>query len=322
VKRRLLLTLTLLCLTLASSVWAQAYPVKPITLQVPTSPGSGSGLVAEAISEALSKNLNQHVQVIYRAGAGGVVGAYETTKAAPDGYNLGLATVSTTAINPAINPRVPYNPITDFTPIINIAATPNLIAVHPSFPAKDYQGFLTEIKNNPNKYSYASSGIGGLGHMKVELWKSLTGASIKHVPYRGARAALRATAEGKILVVYDNLTSALPAIKDNRLVPIIVAAPQRLSQLPNVPTFMELGLEPMNRMAYYGILGPKGLPKDIVAKVNAAVKKALDDPAVRKRIEDTGSIVVANTSEQFTAQIKSEYEAYKDVVKKQNLTID
>jgi tripartite-type tricarboxylate transporter receptor subunit TctC len=322
VKRRLLLTLTLLYLTLASSVWAQAYPAKPITLQVPTSPGSGSGLVAEAVSEALSKILNQHVQVIYRAGAGSVVGAYEIVKSPPDGYNLGIATLATTAINPAINPRVPYNPLTDFTPIISIAATPNLIAVHPSFPAKDYQGLVTEIKNNPNKYSYASAGMGSLGHMKVEVWKSLTGVSIKHAPYRGATLAIRDTAAGKIFVVYDNLTSILPFIKDNRLIPIALAAPQRLPQLPNVPTFMELGLEPMNRMSYYGIVGPKGLPKDIVAKVNAAVKKAQETPETRKRIEDSGAIVVANTPEQFAAQIKAEYEAYKDVVKKQNLTID
>jgi tripartite-type tricarboxylate transporter receptor subunit TctC len=322
VKRRLLLTLTLLCLTLASSAWAQAYPVKPITLQVPTTPGSGSGLVAEMIGGALSKILNQHVQVIYRAGAGGVVGAYEIAKAAPDGYNLGIATLATTAINPAINPRVPYNPLTDFTPIINIAATPNLIAVHPSFPAKDYQGFVTELKNNPNKYSYASAGMGSLGHMKVEVWKSLTGVSIKHEPYRGATLAIRDTAAGKIFVVYDNLTSMLPFIKDNRLIPIALAAPQRLPQLPNVPTFMELGLEPMNRMSYYGIVGPKGLPKDIVAKVNAAVKKAQETPETRKKIEDSGAIVVGNTPEEFAAQIKAEYEAYKDVVKKQNLTID
>lgn len=319
-RRRSLVTLAVLSLTLASNTWAQAYPVKPITLQVPTSPGSGSGLVAETIGAALSKILNQHVQVTYRAGAGGVVGAYEIAKSAPDGYNFGIATPATTAINPAINPRVPYNPLTDFTPITNIAATPNLIAVHPSFPAKDYQGFVTEIKNNPDKYSYGSAGIGSLGHMKVELWKGLTGLSIKHAPYRGATPALRDAAAGKILVVYDNLTTVSPFIKDNRLIPIAMAAPE--SQLPNVPTFMELGLEPMNRMSYYGLWGPKGLPKDVVAKVNAAVKKALDDPAVRKRIEDAGAIVVGNTPEQFAAQIKAEYESYKDVVKKQNLTID
>jgi tripartite-type tricarboxylate transporter receptor subunit TctC len=315
--------LTLVALTLAAgSVWAQAYPNKAVKLVVPFAPGGTTDIVARVIAEPLGRALGQSVIVENRAGGGGLVGAAETVKSVPDGYSLGMATVSTTASNPAINPKTPYNPLTDFTPIINIAATPNIIAVHPSFPAKNYQEFLAELKRNPGKYSYSSSGTGGIGHLQTELWKSLAGVFITHIPYRGAGPALNDTVAGQVPIIFDNLPSALPFIQTGRLVPIVVAAPQRLAQLPNVPTFKEIGLEPVNRMAYYGILGPKNLPKEVVDKISAGVKKALQDSGVTKRINDTGSLVVANTPEEFTAQIKAEFEVYKKVVDQQKLKLD
>ena len=181
---------------------------------------------------------------------------------------------------------------------------------------------LAELKKNPGKYSYASSGTGGIGHLLMELYKSLTTTFVTHIPYRGAGPALNDTVAGQVPIIFDNLPSALPFIKSGRLIPIVVSAPSRVAALPNVPTFKEVGLEPVNRMAYYGILGPKGLPKEVVDKVNDGVKKALADPAVKKRIEDTDSIIVANTPEQFAAQIKAEYEIYKQVVAKQKLKLE
>jgi tripartite-type tricarboxylate transporter receptor subunit TctC len=323
-QRRYLLTLSALTLATAAagSAFAQAYPNKVIKLQVPFAPGGTTDIIARVMSEPLGKALGQSVIVENKAGGGGVVGALDTSRATPDGYSLGVATVSTTAANPAINPKIPYNTLTDFTPIMNIAATPNIIAVHPSFPARNYKEFIAELKKNPGKYSYASSGTGGIGHLQTELFKNLSGTFITHIPYRGAGPALNDTVAGQVQIIFDNIPSALPFIQQKRLIPIVVAAPNRLAVMPDVPTFKEVGLEPVNRMAYYGITGPKGLPKEVVDKVSAAATKALQDPAVRKRIEDTGSIIVGNTPDQFTAQIKAEFEVYKKVVNSAGLKLE
>ena len=289
---------------------------------MPFAPGGTTDIVARIVAPAMGSALGQQVLVENKAGGGGSIGALEMIKAAPDGHVLGVATVSTTAANPAINPKIGYDPAVDFVPIINIAATPNVIAVHPSFPARDYKGFIAELKKHPGKYSYASSGTGGIGHLQTELFKSLAGVFMTHIPYRGAGPALNDTVAGQVQVIFDNMPSALPFIRDGRLIPIVVAAPQRLTQLPNVPTFKEVGLEPVNRMAYYGVLAPKGTSKDVVSKVSAAVRKALEDANVRKRIEDTGALIVGNTPEQFAAQMKAEFEVYKNVVAKQGLKLE
>ena len=322
VSSTLQLSILVLGMGLSAFASAQSFPTTPIRLIVPFAPGGSTDIIARAVGDALGRQLGQPVIVENKAGGGGSVGALEVMRAPKDGYTIGMATVSTTAANPAINSKIGYDPIKDFTPISNIAATPNVIAVNPSFPAKDFKTFMAVLKANPGKYSYSSSGTGGIGHLQTELFKSLAGVFIVHIPYRGAGPALADTVGGQVSMIFDNLPSSLPFIKDGKLVPIVVAAPKRLAQLPNVPTFAEVGLVPVNRMAYYGLLGPAGMPRDIVDKYYAALQKVVADPAVLKRIEETGSIINVNGPDAFSKEIKAEYAVYKEVVAKQKLQLD
>ena len=315
------LLLMLLCGLFSSQARAQNYPSKPIRLVVPFAAGGTTDLMARIVAEPLGKLLGQTVVVENKAGGGGVNGAAEVARAAPDGYTLGLATASSNATNPAINPKVPYS-LKDFSPITNMAATPNVLAVNPAFPAKDFAGFLAELRRKPGQYDYASSGTGGIGHLQMELFKNLTQTFLVHIPYSGGGPALRDTVGGQVMIIFDNLPSALPHIKDKRLIAMAVATPERVADLPNIPTFKELGLEPVNRPAFYGMYGPKGMPKELVQKLNAALLKVLQDPVVVKRIEATGSKVIGNTPEQFAQQLKAEFEVYKKVVDAQKLKLD
>jgi tripartite-type tricarboxylate transporter receptor subunit TctC len=301
---------------------AQSFPQKQIRLIVPFAPGGSTDIIARTIAEPLSKVLGQPIVVENKAGAGGSIGALDIARGSKDGHVIGMATVSTTASSPAINKKVGYDPIKDFQAITNIAASPNVIAVYPKFNAKDYKSFLELVKKNPGKYSYATSGSGGIGHLQTELFKSLTGAQISHVPYRGAGPALLDTISGKVPIIYDNLPSAYPYIKDGRLLPLVIASPKRLNSLPHVPTFAEVGLAPVNRMAFYGLMGPAGMPKEAVEKIHAGVLKVLQDPVVRKRIEDTGSMIIANSPEQFAAEIKAEYDINREIVAKLGISLN
>lgn len=304
----------------AGSVRAQAYPSKPIRLIVPFAPGGTTDIIARVVAEPLAKVLGQPVVVDNKAGAGGAIGALELARAAPDGYTLGLGTASTTAANPAINPKLGYDPISDFAPVINLAATPNVLAVNAAFPARNFRDFMTLLKREPGKDAYATPGTGSVGHLQMELFKSLAGVYITHIPYRGAGPALNDVVAGQVPMILDNVPSALPFIQSGKLVPLAVTAPERLPSLPETPTFAEVGFEAVNRMAYYGILAPRGTPTEIIDRLNAAARKVLQQPAVARRIEETGSIIIGGSPAQFGQQIHDEFAVYRSVVKRQKLS--
>ncbi len=317
-----LIALSIFAAMLPGLAIAQAYPNKPLRLVVPFAPGGTTDLIARFISVKMGAALGQTVVVENKGGAGGAIGASEVAKAAPDGYTLLMSSVSTMATNPAINPKTPYDPNVDFAHVINVAATPMVIAVNPSFPAKDYKSFAELLAKQPGKQSYATAGPGTIGHLLAEIYKSTAKVYVTHIPYRGSGPALNDVVAGQVGIVVDNLPTALPFIIDKRLIPIVVAAPKRLAQMPNVPTFSEVGLPNVNRMSFLGVSAPKGTPKEIVDKLNAAVKLALADANVKERIEATGAIVVGNSAVEFQKQIKDEVEIYKRVVQEQGLKLD
>ena len=317
--RRLLGTALALLPALAA---AQAFPTKPLRLVVPFAPGGTTDLLARVIAEPLGQALGQTVIVDNKAGAGGALGAADVAKASPDGHVLLVSSVSTMATNPAINPSISYDPVKDFVHVINIAATPNVIAVHPSFPARDYKAFAAALRASPGAFSYGSAGNGSVGHLLAELYKSTAKVYLTHIPYRGSGPALNDVVAGQLPIIVDNLPSALPFIKDKRLVAIVVAAPQRLASLPDVPTFAEVGLAGVNRMSFLGVSAPKGTPKATVDKLNAALKAVLAMPKVRERIEATGAIVVGNSADEYQKQVSDELATYRRVVLEQKLKLE
>ncbi len=322
-RARLLLTAMSLAVALLPGLAAaQAYPNKPVRIVVPFAPGGTTDLLARILAVKLGSVLGQSVVVDNKSGAGGAIGAAEVAKSAPDGYVLLMSSVSTMATNPAINPKTPYDPVTDFVHISNVAATPNVIVVHPSFPAKDYKGFQERLKKEPGRHSYASAGSGSVGHLLAELYKSTAQVYVLHIAYRGSGPAINDVVAGQVPILIDNLPSSLPFIQDKRLIPIVVAAPKRLPGLPDVPTFAEVGLPSVNRMSFVGLSAPKGTPKPVVDRLNSAVKAALADPAVKERVEATGAIVVGNSATEYETQIKDELSLYRRVVKQQGLKLE
>ena len=313
--------LAALCIGVASvSSWAQGYPTKPIKVVVPFPPGGSADVIIRILQPVLGRQLGQSIVIENKPGGGGVTGTNDVIHSAADGYSLVVTTLSTIAANPAINPKTPYG-LGDYTPVVNMAATATLIAVNPAFPAKDYQAFIAELKRHPAKYSYGSSGMGGISHLQMETFKSLTGVFMTHIPYRGAAPALVDAIGGQIAVVMDAVPSASPFLRSGQLRPMVVASPKRLPIAPDVPTFAEVGLPEMNQRSYFGLIGPKGLAPDVVAKINAAVNAALEDPQVRQRLDETGADPVGGTAAEFAAAIRQSYTQLKKVVDERKLTL-
>jgi tripartite-type tricarboxylate transporter receptor subunit TctC len=301
---------------------AQAYPNKPIKLIVPFAPAGTTDIVARIVADQLGKELGQPVIIENRAGGGGSVGTNEIAKSTPDGYTIGVATVSTMAVNPAANPKIPYNNFKDLVPISNMASTPNLLAVNPNVAAKDFNEFIALLKKEPGKLSYATSGTGGIGHMMGELFQFATGTDMLHIPYRGAGPAVIDVIAGQVPVLFDNMPSSKAQIDAGKLRLLAVASAKRLPYYPNTPTFAELKINEVNDPAWYGLVVPANTPADIVAKIHAAAVKAVNNPAVKEKLTAQGADVIGNSPVEFAAQIKAEFDKMKRFVDKKGFKLE
>ena len=306
----------------ASAALAQAYPNKPIKIIIPFAPGGTTDIVGRIMAAKMTPILGQPVIVENRAGAGGSIGAAEIAKAAPDGYTIGMGSVSTMGTNIVAYKNNKIDPLTQFTHITNLASVPGVIVVNKNFPYKDYASFVAALKASPGKYSYASSGAGGVGHLAMELFLVETGTDAQHIAYKGAGPAVTDVLAGNVPIMWDNLSSSLAQIKSGNFIPIGLAFPRRIPQLPNVPTFAELGLKSYEADTWFGFVGPANMPKDITKKIYDAAIAVLKDPDTVKKFEDNGAFVIGSTPEQFTDQIKREVAKWKRVVDAKKISLD
>lgn len=320
---RLIQTAAAVAAALAASVtFAQAYPSKPIRLVIPFAPGGSTDIVGRIMAAKLSPLLGQPVIVENKAGAGGSIGAAEIAKSPADGYTIGMGSVSTMGTNIVAYKNNKLDPMTQFTHITNLASVPGIIIVNKNFPHQDYKSFIAALKANPGKFSYASSGAGGVGHLAMELFLVETGTDAQHIAYKGAGPAVTDVLAGNVPIMWDNLSSSLAQIKAGNFIPIGLAFPKRIPQLPNVPTFAELGLKNYEADTWFGLVGPANMPKDVVKKIYDASMQALKDPDTVKKLEENGAFVIGNTPEQFSDQVKREVAKWKRVVDAKKISLE
>ena len=307
----------------APQALAQAdYPTRPIKLIVPFAPGGSTDMVARLLADKMSQVLGKAVVVDNKGGAGGSLGADAIAKAAPDGYTIGMATVSTHGANPAIFSKLPYDPVKDFAPITNVMSVPSVFVVHPSVPAKTMKEFIALAKASPNKYTFASPGTGSLGHANIENFMNLAAIQLLHVPYKGSGQAINDALAGQVTAMTDNLPSMLPHIKSGKMRPLAVLALKRADVVPDVPTYTELGYPGMGDGGWFGLVAPAGTPKAIIDKLNAAAHKAMAMPDYLDKQKGISGESMGNTPEQFAKQIQAAIDRYTAVAKRANIKLD
>jgi tripartite-type tricarboxylate transporter receptor subunit TctC len=296
---------------------------KPIRLVVPFPPGGATDITARVLGEPLGKILQQPVVIDNRAGAGGSIGMAELARATPDGLTFGVATLSTHGVNPAVYQKLPYDPIKGFVAVTELVKAPGVIVINPSvLPVGSFAELVKYLKANPGKVSYASPGNGTIGHMWGELFKSSTGTSMVHIPYRGAGPALNDVLAGQVSVYFDQVASSLPYVKTGKLKALAVSWSGRLDVLPEVPTYAELGYPANNDPSWFGLVAPVGTPTAEVQRMQQAVATALKEPAVRERLAAQGLYPSGSTPAAFSKQVVSEIEKMKKVAAFAQIRLD
>ena len=302
-------------LSFATIANAQTYPNKPVRMIVGFPPGGGTDVVSRVIAQKLTEWWGQAVTVENRAGATGTIGADSVAKAAPDGYTLLMGHVNSHGIAPNLVPKMPYDALKDFVAVAYVGYVPNVLAVHPSVPAKSVKELVALAKAQPGKLNFASSGNGSTQHLAGELFKQLTGTSIVHVPYKGSGDAIKDLLAGVVSMNFDTMPPVLPHIQAGKLRGLAISTPRRLPQLPDVPTFAEEGITGFDVANWYGVMAPAGTPRELVARLNADINKAMQVPEVRARLEGVGTQLREQSAADFDAYMKAEVAKYAKLVK-------
>jgi tripartite-type tricarboxylate transporter receptor subunit TctC len=318
---RTLIAAAMATLFAAGTAGAQDFPNRPVTLVIPFSAGGSTDLVGRLIAERMSAELGQPVVVENKGGAGGNLGAAQVAKATPDGYTILMGTVATHALNPTLYKKMPYDPVTSFAPVSLLVIVPNVLVVHPDFPAKTTEELIALLKKDPDKYSYASSGNGTPLHLSGELFKSMAGVDMQHIPYQGAGPALIDVLSGQVPIMFDNLPSSTGHIKSGKLRALGVTTAKRAPSFPDLPAIAE-AVPGYETYTWNAVFAPAGTPPEVVAKLNAAANKALEDPKVQARLADFSAVSVGSTPEELGEHVKKEIAKWAPIVKASGAQLD
>jgi tripartite-type tricarboxylate transporter receptor subunit TctC len=301
---------------------AQDYPSKPIRIIVPLAAGGQADILARAFAQKLNETTGHTVVVENRTGGGGAIGTEAVAKSAPDGYTLLMGFHATLSILPQLGAKLGYDPVKDFSPVILIGVVPNVLVVHPSVPAKSVKELIDYAKANPGKVTYASQGNGSTGHMGGEQFKLLAGVDIVHVPYRGAAPAIQDLVAGHVNIMFDILSLALPHMKDGRSRGLAIAAPQRVSLVPDLPTMAEAGLPGVEGGPWFGLVAPAGTPQPVIDWLNREAKKVFSAPDVRDRFQSQGAVLPLGSPADFSAHIAAETKRWGDVIRRAGIKLE
>jgi tripartite-type tricarboxylate transporter receptor subunit TctC len=301
---------------------AETWPTRPIRFIVPFAPGGGGDVVGRIIGQRMSEQLGKPLIIDNRAGGGGTLGCELAAKAAPDGYTLLLGNVGPIAVGPALYPKLAYDPVRDFAPVTMIASFPNLLVANPGLPFKTVPELVAYAKSRPGTLNFASAGAGTSTHLAGELFKSVAGIDVVHVPYKGGAAAMTDIIAGQVAYYFGTMPSSMPLAKAGKLRALAVTSLTRSPAAPEVPTIAESGYPKFETAAWYGLMFPTGTPREIVARTNAATMSVLALPDIRERLVHEGSEPMGSTPAQFSAYIKAEIAKWSGVVKAANLKVD
>ena len=308
------LALILGLFAIAGIASAQTYPERPITLVVPYPAGGGNDVLARLVAERMSKALGGTIIVENRGGAGGTIATRQVAKSPPDGYTILIAT-SSLAINPALYPNVGYDPIKDFAPIGLLASGANVVLVHPTVPVNSIQELIALAKKEPGKLNFASTGSGSSVHLAAELFAAMAGVKINHVPYRGSGPALNDLLGGHVTMMFATLPSAIGVVTGGKVRALAVTSAERSAAFPELPTIAEAGLPGYAAELHYGLVAPAGTPRPIIDRLNAALRSALEDPALRERLAREGAVPLPSTPEDYAADIAAEERMWGKIVR-------